>query len=411
MKSKYAVVCLLCLVSTGLAWGIPVTSVSVADHGAKGDGQSDDTSAFLAALQVAAALPPGRTVSVPPGRYRVTATLPLAGVLLLGQVAGGWNADAESAPVLLVDHVQGPGLSLGEGGALHGFHIVHPARNPAEPTEGPPTILLAGGRPSVTNVKITNAWDGIVCAPGANTGRLHIANVFLVNVAHVGLDIHGTWDIPTVENVEIWNPVEYAQGHLTAFRFGHNDGMRARNLFAFRCRTAFEFYRSADGVFWGTLEGCSSDMTVTAFQVQDAAYLSIVGGYHLLHNNGLVIDASQARVAVTGGTYKTNAGPILRVNAVQQLSFSGVTAYRGMANEEKVAHLVLNGGTSIAVSGCTLGENAHGIYLGEQLRMAAITGNVFNNPGFVALVDNTTPEAVVVFQNNATVRQPPSPDY
>src|SRR4051794_4983352 len=50
--------------------------VSVADHGARGDGRNDDTPAFLAAIARAEAASPKRAVYVPSGaKYRLTRTL------------------------------------------------------------------------------------------------------------------------------------------------------------------------------------------------------------------------------------------------------------------------------------------------------------------------------------------------
>jgi len=59
--------------------------VSVRDFGAAGDGATDDTDAFLAAIGM---LPNGGTINVPPGKYRVTAQVTLKrSHLLLGQGA------------------------------------------------------------------------------------------------------------------------------------------------------------------------------------------------------------------------------------------------------------------------------------------------------------------------------------
>lgn len=51
----------------------PVERVSVKDHGATGDGTTDDTEAILSAVAAA----PGKTIFFPAGRYVVTKFIPL----------------------------------------------------------------------------------------------------------------------------------------------------------------------------------------------------------------------------------------------------------------------------------------------------------------------------------------------
>src|SRR6516225_2936719 len=58
------------------------TGVSVKDFGAKGDGQTDDTAAFLKALTTVKS----GAIEVPPGRYRITDILEIqrSGLVLRG---------------------------------------------------------------------------------------------------------------------------------------------------------------------------------------------------------------------------------------------------------------------------------------------------------------------------------------
>jgi Pectate lyase superfamily protein len=59
----------------------PHVNVQDEPYNARGDGTTSDTSAFLNAI---AATPAGGTILVPPGTYRITRTLPIAGKRLVG---------------------------------------------------------------------------------------------------------------------------------------------------------------------------------------------------------------------------------------------------------------------------------------------------------------------------------------
>ena len=319
----------------------------------------------------------GRTVIVPPGEYRLTAPLVLEDVLLLGQSAGGWPADTNSGPVLKIEHTEEPALILGAGASVHGFEIEHPAHGSAGPPRSA-TFELTKTGPSITNVKIVNPWDGVVCspAPNYNPGRLHVANVFMVNVGHVGMDIQYTFDVPTVENVEVWISDKNLQYQQTAFRFGHNDGLRASNLFAFGCDCGYEFYTSDDNLsFWGAMENCGTDLSNQAIRVHDASFLTISGGWHLVHHRGLVIDAPRARISVNGGNVKTNGGPALELKDVHQLNVTGLTCSRGSPNEFVL--MDLQGAGALSITGCSLDSRAvgTGIRVGGAVQRGVITGN------------------------------------
>ncbi len=138
---------------------------NVLQFGAVGDGVHDDTDGFEAALQAATTASPGSQrspagarVDVPPGTYVLKRVLELHDVLLVGLAAGGWPADGDSMPVLLLDHAD-VGLSLYDNASVHGLIFRRSATNSAKANNGTrqATIQLNSPGNSVTNVKIVGA--------------------------------------------------------------------------------------------------------------------------------------------------------------------------------------------------------------------------------------------------------------
>ncbi len=402
------------------------TSVSVAQFGAVGDGVHDDTGAFEAAL-AAAATPPqgtrppvaGARVDVPPGKYVLKRPLALHNVLLTGLAAGGWPADADAMPVLILDH-NGVGLSLYDAASVNGLTLRRTAASNAHSDSGTrqATIELARPGNTVTNVKIIDAYDGIVCTKPAphshNPGRLHVAQVFVVSPVDCGIDIQNTRDASLVENCQVWCP---DQTHRSKFgyRFGGNDGVRCSNLFAFDCQTGFELYASQDGTsFWGTLANCGADLVNTAINIDDANYLSITGGTFLCHNHCLVMNAPAAQVTISGGIYKANGGSAVVVKNARQLSCSGIAVFRGMANGSALVDFERGG--AISLTGSTIDSRAVGAaihYDARAIGALSIVGNALTvfqtaeqNPklrpkGIVGEIESSASAQNAVIANNA----------
>lgn len=403
--------------------------------GAVGDGMHDDTAAFEAALQAAATprqgsqrLSAGARVDVPPGTYVLKRELELHDVLLMGLAAGGWPADGDSMPVLLLDHA-GIGLSLYENSSVHGLTFRRSAKYSAHARNGTrqPTIKLNAPGNSISNVKIYAAYDGIVSAsptPGSsNSGRLYVAQVFVVDPVHCGIDIQNTRDAAIVENCHVWCPATNRQTKF-GYRFGGNDGIRCSKLFAANCETGFQLYASTDGTsFWGSFEDCGADLAGTAIDIADGSYISITGGTFLCHHNGIIVNAPDAQVTITGGTYKVNAGTALIVKNVRQLSCVGIAARRGTATASALVDL--HRGGAITLSESTIDVRAVGIGIrydnSGRIGSLSIVGNsltLFQSPdakpgsdpkAIVADPENSSARSNIVVADNAGITPRPRP--
>jgi len=120
--------------------------VSVRDFGAVGDGVSDDTAAFTAAIAAA------RVVLIPAGTYRLTSTITLTRFSSSLVGAGGKNET-----FLLIDHTDGPGVTIAQGQcALEGLTIAASNARQAYSTGG--VYDLAA---DLFGVKVYNSSGGL----------------------------------------------------------------------------------------------------------------------------------------------------------------------------------------------------------------------------------------------------------
>lgn len=176
---------------------------SVADFGASGDGTSDNTPAFTAALSAAAAAG-GGIVFVPPGNFsfdgslRVPAAVALSGAFVSppdsGSPAGG---PPQGGSVLLPRAGRGnesgtPFITLLENSALRGIAVYYPDV-PVNATPGPYpwTVDMVGSNSAVVDCLLLNPWNAIraVGAP-----RHYIARV-QGQPSHTGVYVDETYDI------------------------------------------------------------------------------------------------------------------------------------------------------------------------------------------------------------------------
>lgn len=77
---------------------------NVKDYGAVGDGKADDTAAIRKAIEATGL---GGTVRFPMGVYKISGTLNLEAVHLVGNISGGFPSDADVLPGIIVTHTDG----------------------------------------------------------------------------------------------------------------------------------------------------------------------------------------------------------------------------------------------------------------------------------------------------------------
>ncbi len=219
--------------------------VNVRDFGARGDGNTDDTTAFERAIESAKSQ--GLAVFVPRGVYRTTRTLVVENVSITGPTPGVWCADTDVLPILLPKHRDAPCVLMKAGGGLQALCIRYDWER--EPDSGPPAVVVGGVGAYIGYVKIMYCWDGIMADGVSNIGRLNVENVFIVAPRNIGLRVTGTWDAPTIRNVEVWNlgPVPRPLEKGIGFDLGKNDLLRMSDCFAFAMHTGYLLRDSIPG--------------------------------------------------------------------------------------------------------------------------------------------------------------------
>jgi hypothetical protein len=251
------------------------SSLRFLDFGARGDGKTDDTSAFQSALR-AAAEQGGKVVVAPAGEYRLNGTLTIpAGVTLEGAWRGPHTSQLSRGTTLLAyagrDQEDGdPLITLRAGATLKGITVYYPEQKVSEIHPYPWTIQGRGQHYNVIDVTIANAYNGIDCGTYPNEGH-HLRDVCLCALRR-GVFIDQCTDVGRVENVHIhsvyWgraNPPgqplkeqdnflpqqemdalnRYTTEHLEGFIIGRTDWEFVDQCFVIWSKVGFHFIQSS----------------------------------------------------------------------------------------------------------------------------------------------------------------------
>ena len=302
---------------------------NVKDYGAVGDNKTDDTEAFKKA--VSEAEKDGLPVYVPAGTYIISDTITLKSVTLYGYESGDSTIK--------------------------------------------PTIQITGTGGRVSNMRIHTPYIGIATDDTSNPGRCFIENIFIVEAKEIGVYVAGTYDVPCVNNVEVWNPEETCP---IAFKFAHNDDIRCVNLFAFNANVGFSIEKSKTGSCWGSFTNCSVDYTSIGFKVGEGDHhVTIVGGTWWTHHMGLnIVKNSEAFVAVSGCEMKSNGERTLNIEGGKTVMITGCSIIHRWDCD--IPAVSVSGGKAVGITGNTIYSTATPISVTSRQKNSAvmITNNV-----------------------------------
>ncbi len=397
--------------------------LNVRDFGAKGDGQTDDTTAFQKALDAAAAAR-GGTVFAPAGNYLFAGRLNVPNAVTLRGVwesvpahngirDAGLPRPTDDGTTFLVTADAGTEdapafITLNVNSTLKGVVIYHPNQNPdAEPVPYPYAIAMRGKNPAVLAVELLNPYNGI----DATQNERHLIRDVHGQPLRRGIYVDQIYDIGRIENVH-FNPwwsvkpklIQWQMQHGEAFVFGRTDWQYVFNTFCFGYHVGYRFLKTAAGVCNGNFLGIGADNCHTALVVDECA------PYGLLITNGEFVSFEgpdptmiEVKETHTGTVRFVNCafwGPcrqIAKVAGRGTVGFGDCTFVQWDAKKEGRHAIRATGGT-VLVRGCEFRADRPQVELGEGVRRAVITDNVFTGAARVA---NRSPGRVQIANNVA----------
>lgn len=396
---------------------------SVRDFGAQGDGKTDDTAAFQKALD-AAAQAGGGLVYAPRGNYLFAGHLNVPPAVTL---AGVWQSvpahnglrdrglpkPTDDGTTFLVTanegQEDGPAfITLNHNSTLKGVVIYYPNQDRTGPPKPYPwAIAMRGKNPAVLAVELLNPYNGI----DATRNERHLIRDVHGQPLRRGIWVDSIYDVGRIENVHFnpWWSLErklfaWQQENGEAFVFGRSDWQYVFNTFCFGYNVGYKFIRTKAGLCNGNFLGLGADDCYTAVVVEEAAR------YGLLISNGEFVsfrgpDPTMVEVKPThtGSVRFVNCafwGPcnqIARIAGRGTVGFSDCTFVQWDRKKEGRAALQASDGT-LLVRGCEFQEPKAHVELGEGVRRAVITGNIFTgklrvtnrSQGQVVLSDNVS---------------------
>lgn len=388
----------------------PLSNVlDVRDFGAKADGQTDATAAIQAALD-AAGKARGGVVNVPQGNWLISGSLNVPqGVTLRGiwesvpahngirdrglpkptddgsTLLAVGNAGKEDAPPL---------ITLNTNSTLKGLVIYYPEQKENDiPVPYPWTVAMRGKNPAVLDCELLNPYNAI----DATHNERHLIRNVHGQPLRRGILVDAIYDIGRIENVH-FNPWWSLKPRLRAwqmengeaFIFGRSDWQYVLNTFCFGYRVGYKFVQTKNGVCNGNFLGIGADDCQRAVLVEQSA------PYGLLITNGQFVsfsgpDPTMVEIAPThSGTVRfTNCsfwGPcqqIARIAGSGTVGFSDCTFVQ-WDKDRQGRHAIQAQSGTLLVRGCEFRAARPQISLGQSVRRAVITGNVFSGPAQIA---------------------------
>ena len=259
--------------------------VNARQHGAKGDGRTDDSKALQSALD--AARKDGPICYVPPGLYRLEASLTVPpGVTLCGASGGVPHSEHPIGTVLLAVGGRGqadgePLVTLKPNAVVRNLIIHYPEQNLAEVAPYPWSIRADGELCQIRDLTLTNPYQALDL--GSRWNELHLVRNVFACPLKIGVYIDQCTDIGRIENVHFnpnfWTRMAlkpgfpggdikaYLEQNLVGFKIGKTDWEFISNSFVIFPRIGFHFDDFGHGPGNAVITQSGSDIGPVAVQV------------------------------------------------------------------------------------------------------------------------------------------------
>jgi hypothetical protein len=410
---------------------LPSTApIDVRLYGAKGDGTTDDTAAFQAAIEAARAT--SMKVYAPRARYLFAGRLNVpAGMTLEGSFdsvtshpgggrrgrggQGGRGGPPDGTMFLVTGDAgkeDAPAfITLNGNSTLRGVAILYPEQTTTDtPRAYPYSVAMRGNNPAVLDVELINSYDGI----DASRNQRHLIRNVSGQPLHIGVFVDGIMDIGRMENVH-FNPWwgggpavrKFMMEKGVAFIFGRSDWEYVLNTFCFGYNTGYKFIRSevSSGCCNGNFLGIGADDCYKAVLVEESAPFGLLitnGEFTAFHGP----DPTEVDVPATnrGSVRFVNCafwGPGNQIAKIAggTVGFSDCTfvEWGGKANDLPAIQAAAG---TVIIRGCEFTKRAPAMNLGEGVRRAVITSNVFSLPEAEAGIVNKSAGNVQIGLNS-----------
>jgi hypothetical protein len=381
-----------------------MSTIDVRAYGAKGDGETDDTSAFQAALDAAAAAG-GGAVECGIGNYLIKTHLSIPdNVTLSGvwQIPTAWSQ--YKGTTLLAVEGEGseegaPFISLGTNSTIKGITVYYPNQKPDAIKPYPWCVAGRGGdNSSIVDCLLVNPYLGVDFGTRPS-GRHYIRNLY-GQPLRKGIYVDQCYDIGRIENVHFWpfwgagpahaGAVKFMQENGEMCIFGRTDWEYVFNTFNWGYKIGYRFIQTAAGGTNGNFLGIGSDANETSVLVEASQ------PYGILITNGEFV-AFQGKEPVEVRVESSNTGSVQFQNCafwgpahhIASVAGKGVVTFNNCHFQEwkegVPAIQVLD--APVSIIGCTFSREAPQVELAESVPSAVIMGNQMK--GKVDIINNS----------------------
>jgi hypothetical protein len=381
------------VLTLGVAFAEQPSTVNVRDYGARGDGKTDDTSAFQEAMAVVAGK--GGVVTVPVGNYLIATHLVIpANVTLEGvwKTPTAWTQN-EGSTLLAVEgegqETGTPFITLDANSTIKGLTVFYPNQKKDKIVPYPWCVACAGGDNSaIVDCLLVNPYQGVDFG-SKPSGRHYIRNLYGQPLRR-GLFVDQCYDIGRIENVHFWpfwswDGSQYIQDWLwkngEAFIFARTDWEYVFNTFCFGYKIGYKFTGGANGPCNGNFLGIGADASVIAVLVEQSF------PYGLLITNGeFVAMSADDATAVVAGASNTGTvqfqncafwGPsnqIAKIDGSGYVSFNNCNFCDWAAKGKDVPAFSVLGG-ALSITGCNFRQKKRLVEIGPNAESLIFTSN------------------------------------